>query len=99
MFFASKDIYFSIEVSLLFHVCSKPFQGIIFEESPCRSFLKNWIVPQTSVARRGSYLLSTELPLDWRNARRRQLALTCLDLPSPAPNSLDFRNARRRSLA
>ena len=59
------------------------------------------IFPQTKEARLGwgSYLACREVPLQTRISRRRRLAYTCLDLPSPARNSLPARISRRRRLA
>ena len=52
-------------------------------------------IPQTKTARqgRGSYFSSIIIPLCSSIARRQP---TCLDLPSPAANSVKFRIARRQ---
>ena len=43
MFFASKNNYCPIKVSMHFHVFSKPPPGTVFRGSWCRSLSTNWI--------------------------------------------------------
>ena len=48
-FWPSKTFHFSIEISLFFHVFSKPLPGSLFRGSRCRSLLKSWILVPFSI--------------------------------------------------